>query len=189
MRDSLSRPASWVLGRLLPARDLEAVLGDLAEEYVLRSRSTSPSSVSRWYWSQICRSIPPLLWVSIRRGGWLITLGVAIGAHIVSGIVEFAGVTAMSTLVAPNARVQAALSLVLGLTTIVLGGYFAEWIRQGAATALAMIVATVVPVLMVTMGDSSPLWYQIVFLAVGPLAALAGGAVRARSPSLGKSQL
>jgi len=167
--------ATWLLERVLPERDQAAILGDLIEEYELRARSTTPWMVSRWYWGQVCRSIPRMVWGSVSRGRWLPTLGVAMGAYIAAGALEFAATVAISKLLTPDALVYTVISLVVGLTTMVIGGYFATWIRPGAGTVMAGIVMIVVAVLMMTMSGSAPLWYGLAFLVVGPLAALAGG--------------
>src|SRR2546425_11109058 len=92
------RFATWLLGCLLPQRDREAVLGDLIEEYAIRARSASPSTVARWLWGQVYRSVPLVLWSAIRRRGSLSTLSVALGAYIVAGTLESAGVAALSRL-------------------------------------------------------------------------------------------
>jgi hypothetical protein len=167
--------ATWLLERVLPERDREAILGDLIEEYELRARSTRPWTVSRWYWGQVCRSIPRMVWGSVCRGRWLATLGVATGAYIAAGALEFAGTVAISKLLTPDAALYTVISLVVGLTTMGIGGYFATWIRPGAGTVMAGIVMIVVAVLMMTMSGSAPLWYGLAFLVFGPLAALAGG--------------
>lgn len=142
--------ATWLVERVLPERDREAIVGDLIEEYELRARSTAPWMVSRWYWGQVCRSIPRIVWGSVSRGRWLPTLGVALGAYIAAGALEFAGTVAISKLLAPAAPVFTVISLVVGLATMVIGGYFATWIRPGAATVMAGIVMIVVAVLMMT---------------------------------------
>ena len=170
-----SRMATWLLERVLPMRHRQAILGDLIEEYELRARSTTPWIVSRWYWGQVCRSIPRMVWGSVCRGRWLPTLGVATGAYIAAGALEFAGTMAISKLLTPGAPVYTVISLVVGLTTMVIGGYFATWIRPGAGTVMAGIVMIVVAVLMMTMSGSAPLSYGLAFLVFGPLAALAGG--------------
>lgn len=172
---SASHMATWLLERVLPERDREAILGDLIEEYELRARSTTPWMVSRWYWGQVCRSIPRMVWGSVSRGRWLPTLGVAVGAYIAAGALEFAGTVAISKLLTPDAPVYTVISLVVGLTTMAIGGYFATWIRPGAGTVMAGIVMLVVAVLMMTMSGSAPLWYGLAFLVVGPLATLTGG--------------
>jgi hypothetical protein len=172
---SPSPVATWLLERVLPERDQEAILGDLIEEYELRARSTTPPKVSRWYWGQVCRSIPRMVWGPVSRGRWLPTLGVAMGAYIAAGALEFAVTVEISKLLTPDALVYTVISLVVGLTTMVIGGYFATWIRPGAGTVMAGIVMIVVAVLMMTITDSAPLWYGLAFLVVGPLAALAGG--------------
>jgi hypothetical protein len=181
-RHAPTRMATWVLERVLPERDREAILGDLIEEYALRARSTAPSVVSRWYWAQVCRSIPRVVWGSVSRERWLPTLGVAIAAYIAAGALEFAGTVAISKLISPDAPVYTVISLVVGLATMVIGGYFATWIRPGAGTVMAAIVMIGVAVLMMTMSGSAPLWYGLAFLVFGPLAAFAGGTLcRGRS--------
>ncbi len=173
------RIACWLLGRLVPERDRDAVMGDLAEEYALRARSAS-----LWYLGQVYRSIPSMVWRSVRGGQWLITLSVAMGAYIAAGAVEFAANLAISRWVAPGASVHAVLGLIAGLATMAVGGYLAAWIRRGAATALAGIVMISVAVLMVTRSETVPLWYQLAFLIAGPLASLAGGRLfRLRRPA------
>jgi hypothetical protein len=167
--------ATWLLERVLPERDRDAILGDLIEEYELRAQSTTPWMVSRWYWGQACRSIPPMVWHSVSR--WLPTLGVAMGAYIAAGALEFGGTVVISKLLTPAAPAFTVISVVVGLITMVIGGYFATWIRPGAGTVMAGIVMIVVAVLMATMRGSEPLWYGLAFLILGPLAALAGGAL------------
>jgi hypothetical protein len=175
-RHSPSRVASWLLAWAVPERSREAVLGDLHEEYVLRVRSAHAKNADRWYWGQVCRSIPQLVWSSARDGRWLATLGVAIGVYIFAGIFEFAATRALSKLLAPDTNVFTAVSLIVGLTTIILGGYIAAWIRgPAAARTLAGIALITVVILLMTMSGSAPFWYGLTFLVGGPLAALAGG--------------
>jgi hypothetical protein len=98
------------------------------------------------------------------------------GAYIFAGIFEFAATRALSTGLAPGTDIFTAVSLIVGLTTIVLGGYVAAWIRgPAAARTLAGIALIAVVVLLMTRSDSTPLWYGLTFLVGGPLASLAGG--------------
>lgn len=115
--------------------------------------------------------------VSVTRGRWLPTFGVAAGAFIAAGALEFAGTVAISKLLAPEAPILTVISLVVGLTTMAIGGYFAAWVRPDAATVMAAIVMIVVGVLMMTMSGSASPWFGLAFLILGPLAALAGGAL------------
>jgi hypothetical protein len=100
---------------------------------------------------------------------------VAIAAYVAAGVLEWVGVAIVARLLHPDARLAIVLSVIVGLATMLLGGYVAASIRQGAAPALAGIILIVVAVLMVTMPDSAPLWYGLTFLIAGPAAALAGG--------------
>src|SRR5206468_4017493 len=132
--------ATWLLERVLPATDREAVIGDLIEEYALRARSTPPSIAGRWYWGQVYRSIPQVLRCAIRRGRWLGAVGVAFVAYIAAGLLESAGFAVMSRLLGSDARSPGVLDVFIGLATLALSGYFAALVRPGAAGALAGIV-------------------------------------------------
>jgi hypothetical protein len=178
-RDVRSRWSRWILGCVLTVRDVDAVMGDLTEEYALRSRSTAATHASRWYWGQICRSIPPLLWASIRRGGWLSTLAVAAGACTVQAIVELTTKSAISSLVASHAGLGPS-TLIVTLPTLVLVSYFAARIRPGAAVAMAALIVIAVVAQLVMRGDQLPLWSQIAALLIGPAAAFSGGVLSLR---------
>jgi hypothetical protein len=171
------RLASRLLGCVLSERDREMVIGDLTEEYSLHLRLTTRTSARLWYWGQVCRSIPTLLRSSARHGRWLSTLGIALGIYVVAGVIEFFADAALSLLLAPDPRLNNVLSMIVGLLTLVLGGYLANWIRRGTANVLAAIVFMAVILLMVAVPDSVPLWYQFGFLIFGPLASSAGGAL------------
>ena len=175
MNPLLPHIAIWLLECLLPAGDRDAVVGDLIEEYTLRARASTRATAAWWCWGQVARSIPLALLSDLRRPQWLSTLGVAIAAYVAAGALESVGVTVISRLLHPDDGLADLLGVIVGLATIVLGGYVAASIRQGAAQVLAGIVLIVVAVLMVTMPDSAPLWYALAFLIAGPVAALAGG--------------
>lgn len=172
------RVATALLGCFLPEPERQAILGDLVEEYGIRVRSISRSSAASWYWSQVWRSVLPVLRVAIKRDGWRDTIGVAIVSYLVAGTIEFVGVGMMAKLVDPAGPASSVLSVIVGLATIVLGGYLAAWIRPAASPVLAAIVMLVILVLFVVMSDSAPLWYGLAFLVFGPVAALAGGTLR-----------
>jgi hypothetical protein len=52
----------WLLEFILPVSYRQEMLGDLIEEYNLRTNSTSTLELSLWFWSQTCRSVPSLIW-------------------------------------------------------------------------------------------------------------------------------
>jgi hypothetical protein len=172
---ALPQVAIWLLERLLPEADRDAIVGDLIEESALRARASTRTTTAWWCWGQVARSIPLLLWSELRHRHWLGTLGVALAAYVVTSLIESLGVAVISRLLRPDARLAPVLSAIVGLATMVLGGYVAASIRQGAAPALAAIILVVVAVLFMTMPNSAPLWYGLTFLIAGPVAALAGG--------------
>jgi hypothetical protein len=170
-RNSPSAFACWLVESLLPGRYSEAMLGDLIEEYTLRAESTSPLTASRWFWSQACRSVPSMIWSSLRSRDWLISMSVAIGVYIMMGIVKFAADWTISKLVTPEQTTYVALAPVVFLTTSAIGGCVAARIRRGARMFLALIVVITVAVLMELKVCTIPVpwWYQFGFLTLGPL--------------------
>jgi hypothetical protein len=177
------RLPGWLLECVLPGRELDYVIGDLVEEYALRSRRSSAMPVRYWYTMQVCRSIVPLLWTSMTRAGWPGTLAIASAAWVTASVVEALGIELLQLVLAPDSFSFILGSMVIGLATIAGGGYLAGRIRQPSPMVMAAIVLLVVVVLMATSSDSAPLWYALVFLIAGPLAAVGGGvgASRARS--------
>lgn len=172
------RLAIRLLESLLPEDDRGAVVGDLIEESALRARASSRASVTWWCWGQVARSVPLVLWSELRRGHWFGTLGVAILVYIAASVLESVGTSLVLGLLHPDPRLGPALSVIVGLATMGLGGYVAASIRRGAAQVLAGIIFLVVVVLFVTMPDSVPLWYGLTFLIAGPAAALTGGRLK-----------
>jgi hypothetical protein len=174
------RAPEWLLHSLLPARELEYVMGDLVEEYALRSAGSSTLPVRYWYTMQVCRSIVPLIWTSIARAGWLSTLSIAGAAWVSASVVEALATALLQQLLAPDSLLFTVGSAAIGLATIAAGGYVAGSIKPQSSIVMAAIVLVVVVTLMATAAGSAPLWYALVFLVVGPVAAVSGGVIASR---------
>jgi hypothetical protein len=155
------------------------MLGDLIEEYTLRVESTSLSAASRWFWSQTCRSVPSMVWSSLRSGDGLISMSIAMGVYLGMGMLKFAVDLMISKLVAPEQTTYVVLAPIVFLTTAAIGGCVVARIRRGAAIFLALIVLITVAVLIDLKVCSIPVpwWYQLGFLTLGPLAVLITPAV------------
>ena len=175
-----SRLATWLLGRLLSEEDREAVIGDLIEECALK-QPDSRLQVSWWYWSQVSRSIAPLVWIGVRREHWGAVFGAAMAAFILANVTEWVATKAIAMVV--DWSVAVPVNFVVGLAAMALGGYVAAWLRPHASGIVAFLILVMVIVFMATMGvgETGPLWYHIGFLIFGPLAALAGGALLRRT--------
>src|SRR5262245_61455952 len=102
--------AIWLLERLLPDGDRDAIVGDLIEESALRARVSTRTTAAWWCWGQVARSIPQLLWTGLRRRHWIGPLGVAVAVYVAAGAIESLGVAAISRAVGPTARFVPVLS-------------------------------------------------------------------------------
>ena len=168
-----------LLERIFPA-DIAAVLvGDLLEEHERRARSTSAGSVSLWFWTQILRSAVHLLCEAVGRGRWLLPLVIAFVAYAIVEAAEVAAVTVVA-MIEPRTEAQMIAVLIVALGTLVLASCFAAWLRRGATTMLTLLVAVAAAAQVVAPTDAMPLWYRLLFLIAGPLAAAAGTALLAR---------
>jgi hypothetical protein len=177
---SRSRLASWVLACALPSSDVQAVLGDLEEEYA--TRLTPAPNGRRWYWGQVFRSLPCLMLTGIRRGGWVPTLGVAVGACAAQALIELTLKNALVSMVRADgswamAFTNFAVLLSLGAITFV-----AARIRPGAASMLGAIVSLAVVIQLVAKSGSgvSP-WLQVATLLLAPSIVLTAGALSLRT--------
>jgi hypothetical protein len=171
--------ATALLAFVLPRQDVEAIIGDLEEEDASRSPSSCPSS--RWYWAQIVRSIPPLLWLPIDRGGWRSTIAVALTACAIQAVVEVTTGLAVHVLSPATAQWPAGLALLVTLASLALVSYRAARIRAGAAIALAGVaaIAIIVRLALAARAGGVPV-DTVAALLVVPATAFIGGSLSLR---------
>jgi hypothetical protein len=180
MRVSRPRVASSLLGWILPARDVEAVIGDLEEEYLLRSPASG--GALHWYWMQVLRSMSVLLWVRIRRGEWLLTGGVALAACVVQAAIELTVNAARTGLVSPETPWQIPVSLCVTLSSLLGVSYAATRIRPAAGTwltAMVVVAATVQVVFKESRGDA--MWIRVSTLLLAASMTMAGAMLSRRA--------
>jgi hypothetical protein len=171
--------ATWLLHWVLPPKDRDAMLGDLIEEYRIRS-AESPTTATRWYWAQVCRSIPIIVVSVVRHRGWPLTVSIGLGVYVLVGAINVVGTAVVAQLVGVTASSSRVSGVVVGLSAIAIGGYVAGWMRRGAATVVGGLVLLVAVLLIAAANDTAPFWYQLTFLTLGPLAARTGGALSQR---------
>lgn len=166
-----------ILERLMPPAQAEALLGDLLEERRLRLQAGSQVSVAGWYWRQLASSVPALLWASVRRGAWLITVVTAVASYVAANGIQFVLWSALSPMTSKSGPTVVGLfSFAAALAAC---GYVAASIRLGAARLLAFLVfATTCAMLAISTPAS--LWYEGSLLVLGPVATIAGAALSGR---------
>ena len=173
------RVPCWLLEFILPGPYRREMLGDLIEEYNLRTNSTSVLESSLWFWSQTCRSVPSLIWSLLRNGDWLPRLLVAFSVYIAMVILRFSAGTAISKLIAPGETTRVVLAPVVFLVTTAIGGCVVARIRRDATVSLALMVLVSVVVLIAIKICTTPVpwWYPAGFLTLGPASVLIAPAV------------
>jgi hypothetical protein len=178
-RNSPPAFACWLLESVVPAAYREAMLGDLIEEYTLRAESALPLTASRWFWSQAFRSVPSMVWSSLRSRDWLISMTIAMGVYIVMGALKLAADLAISKFVAPRPITEVVLAPVVFLAATSIGGFVAARIRPGATIFLALMamITVAVSIALKVCTIPVPWWYQFGFLTLGPLSVLLTPAV------------
>lgn len=178
-RNSSPALVCWLLESVIPIRYREVMLGDLIEEYTLRAEFTSAFTAYRWLWSQACRSIPSIVWSSLRTGNLLISVSIAMGIYIVMAMLKLAAEFMIAKLVAPQQATQVIVAPIVFLITAAIGGCVAARIRRGVMIFLALIVMITVVVLTELRVCTIPVpwWYPFGFLTLGPLAVLIAPAI------------
>jgi hypothetical protein len=163
-----------LLESVLPDPYREAILGDLIEEYALRTESTSRFTASRWLWSQACRSILCMFWTSLRSRNCLDSFSVAVGVYLSMAALKFAGGWTITKVVSLSQTTDVILAPIVFLITAAIGGCVTAKIRPGATIFLALMVTITVAILIDVKFCSIPVpwWYQFGFLTLGPLAVI-----------------
>ena len=176
---SRARVATALLAILLPREDVEAIIGDLEEEDASRNAS---SGSPLWYWAQIVRSIPSLLWLPVYRGGWRSTFGVALAAALIQSVIEVTTGFAVRALAPTGPLWPLVVALVLTLTSLALVSYMAARVRPGAATVLAglAVLAIAVQQLLIAYLTGHVRLVQLAAFVVAPSTAFMGGVMSSK---------
>lgn len=166
--------SQWILAWLMPPAQAEALLGDLLEERRMRLQAGSQASVAGWYWRQLASSVPVLLWASVRRGAWLITVVTAVGSFVAAVGIQrvLESLFPMTT----SKSMQGVIVLLSFAAALAACGYVAASIRLGAARLLAFL-AFAATCAMLAIGTRAPLWFDGSLLVLGPVATIAGAAL------------
>jgi len=173
-RSSPPTCACWLLETIVPTPYREAILGDLIEEYTIRAESTSRSTASRWFWSQACRSVPSMIWSSLRSGNCFTSMSVAVGVYVFMATLKLAADWMITKAVSPDQTTRVIVAPIVFLTAAAIGGCIAGRIRRGATIFLASMVTITVAVSIYLKVCTIPVpwWYELGFLTLGPLAVI-----------------
>ena len=167
-----------ILERLMPPAQAEALIGDLLEERRLRLQAGSHVSVAGWCWRQLASSVPVLLWASMRRGAWLVSVVTAVASFIAAVGIMLVLQSALWPMTTSKS-VRAVVGILSFAAALAACGYVAASIRLGAARLLAFLVFASTCA-MLAISTRAPVWYEWSLLVLGPVAAIAGAALSGR---------
>ena len=172
-----SRLADWVLAGAASPEDRQAVVGDLVEEYAIRAREGSRLCASCWYWGQVVRAVPWLLWLPVRRDGWFGALAVALAACAVQAGVELVAAAVIRAFAVPGASISLSIGLMVVLVSMFVVSYAAARLRPGAGTLLTLIAVVAVLAQSLALGPSALGLAHVAAALAAPSAAFAGAAI------------
>jgi hypothetical protein len=174
---------TWVVSRLAPETQREPLVGDLVEEYELRTNAASASAALKWYLQQVLASAPRLLWARLTRSTWISTFGVALLAYVAVGCVEWIVNWAISVSATNGFGAYHPLGMLITFPLVVVIGYFATGIRRNAAVLLGAMMLIAVTAMTVSAAESVPPWYRVAYFLVGPAATVVGSTLRRLPPN------
>ncbi len=70
------RIAVWLIELFASAEQVEAIHGDLLEDFSVIASRSGISAARRWYWKQSLKSVTHLIWTGYRTAPWLIPLAI-----------------------------------------------------------------------------------------------------------------
>jgi len=162
---------------VLPRQLGEVAVGDLVEEYRLRTRTMSTAGSAVWFAGQAARSLPRLLLVSARPLSLLLSLGVAGACFLLLSFVERYLHRAVDAVIEPSTFFWLLMSdLAVGFTACACGGFLSTCLRRGSAAVYSLIGTAVIVSALPRMSPDLPGWFAAAFLVVAFVAPIAGGA-------------
>ena len=165
--------ATRILSSLLPEEDVEAVVGDLCEEYH-RSKAAGPN-VAGIYYLRECRSISAALRLRVvevlREAPW----GVAIGSYLLVGVAQIGLILMLSPVWPEVAQTTSAWGIVVVTPVVASIAYLAAKLNRLAPFFLGGMMFAVAALLIVATTETISTGYALSVLFLGPLSAVVGG--------------
>lgn len=176
----MSRPISVnavarLIECLLPRDVSEVVVGDLFEEFALRSQSARQSGAVNWFVLQAIRSVPRLLLLSVRRWSWLKSLSAALLAFMALERIEPAVRRWLAGNFDPSLTQQIVLSLFIGFAACACGGFLSTWMHRGSALLYSAIGTSFLVASIMSVDTTEPTWFLTSFVVIAVLAPIVGG--------------
>jgi hypothetical protein len=173
-----------VLAGLNVERDVrDAIAGDLLEERSTRAAACGDDAANRWMRLQIVRSLPVIVWGTLRNGGFRVSVAV-VGAALIALFVVSAVISAvmLSSVITRDAvRSVAVLALVVDLSFGTAGGYLAARLGRAAPLAAAFVFGAFAVILTSLSAPDATGWYLPTLQLFLIPATVMGGWLRARS--------
>jgi hypothetical protein len=169
--DVATQVLSWLLGE----EDATALLGDVREDGIRRSKSAGGPGSQRSYRDEVYASLAAAL--RLRAVEWVrcAPWATVFGSYVLVGGVQFASTVAFSYVWPPAAQTTNPLSLLGQFPAIALMAYVAGAFNRAAPFLLGALMLFAAVLLITFSKEEISTEYRLAVLTVGPLAALMGG--------------
>jgi hypothetical protein len=179
-----------VLARVLLAAvagetEAECVAGDLDEEFAYLSRNLRRSTVNRWYFSQVLRSLVPLLRLRVRSGELSqVLLSAVLGVTLPLLLLDRLWCLVYSQIPLKDGVDRATGFLAVNILVLCIGcavsGFQMRSIRQASSSAVVAAVVAMVSAgaAMWASASSAPAAYAFLVLLLAPSGAIFGSMLR-----------
>jgi hypothetical protein len=169
--------ATRILSSLFCEEDVDALLGDLCEEYEHRSKAAGPRVAGIYCFREVYRSITCAARLRIvevlRCAPW----GVAMGSYLLVGVSQIGLTLILSPIWPEVAQTTSAWGIVVVTPVVVSIAYLAAKLNRLAPFLLGAMMFTVAALLIVATTETISTGYALAFLVLGPLSAVLGGSL------------
>lgn len=172
--------AARILSILLREENVNALLGDLCEEYEIRSSNERQHTAGIGCRREIYRSVAAAFRLRIvdvlRSAPW----GVAMGSYLLLGVTQSVLTLLLSFVWPEIAQTTNAWGIVVVIPVVVSIAFMAAKLNRMAPFFLAAMMFAVAALLIAVTTETVSTAYALAFLVLGPLSAVLGGSLSGR---------
>lgn len=171
------RWATRILSILLREENVNALVGDLCEEYEIRSSNERQHTVGIRCRREIYRSLAAALRLRVVEVLHSAPWGVAMGAYLLVGVSQVVLTLLLSPVWPEVAQTTNAWGIVVVIPAVVTIAFVAAKLNRMAPFFLGAMMFAVAALLIAVTTEKVSTGYALAFLILGPLSAVLGGSL------------